>query len=581
MDENKSLAAYFYELSYIISNPGPGTEDDDNDNQQDSTDETSGDDQDQGEDNEQESSDNSVAILPVQGFGVYDIGDSKLWLVWKNPTFEGFAGVKIYRSEGQLPTKWDDGVLVYQGLGEEHIDKNVPAKKSYFYSIAAFAEGGENSEPSIYHIALDDRSTSDNEVVVGDGDDGSDNQMDENQEEDPPAGQEDDNDDQSDYQAPINPVSPDDTSNDDQAQDSSDNNTVLEATTVNEDQDTTGIGVSKTEIVEVKNQNSAIDLLEKLKPLVLGISNNPQLKAVNKVVAPVLILSALANVFSAFSLFNLLAYLRYFFSQPASLLYRYKRRKWGVVYNALTKQPIDLAIVRLYSKGDNRLVQSAVTDKFGRYHLLTEPGEYYLTVVKPGYNFPTQFLGDQDQDISYLDLYHGKSIQIKDNQNAINQNIPIDPEEKVVPSKNILLFYYLRKIQKIFAFSAVVLALVSLIIDPGKTTAIFFAIHLTLFGLFYRLGFQKMPKSWGRVYDLLSKKPLGNAIVRIYDKKYNKLLETRVANKSGNYAFLVNNNLFYLTAEKPGFNQYKSQDIDLIGKKDQSMVAMDIGLAKG
>ena len=49
---------------------------------------------------------------------------------------------------------------------------------------------------------------------------------------------------------------------------------------------------------------------------------------------------------------------------------RRKRAKWGVVYNALTKLPVDLAVVRLVDVKTGRVIRSRVTDSEGRYAFL-------------------------------------------------------------------------------------------------------------------------------------------------------------------------------------------------------------------
>ena len=116
--------------------------------------------------------------------------------------------------------------------------------------------------------------------------------------------------------------------------------------------------------------------------------------------------------------------------------------------------------------------------------------------------------------------------------------------------------------------------------SPGLFTFSLLIFHCLLYALFRRLGYEKPPKNWGIIYDQEDKKPLRQAITRIYDKQYHKLLETRLTDSQGRYSFLVNNNLYYLTAEKSGYNPYQSQEIDLINKDREAIVNMDIALAK-
>jgi cysteine-rich repeat protein len=311
------------------------------------------------------------------------------------------------------------------------------------------------------------------------------------------------------------------------------------------------------------------------------ILDNPQVQTANQaVVAPILITTVAVNTVASVSLFNFLSYLRYIFSQPLAIVGRRRRSKWGTVYNSLTKQPIDLAIIRLYRKSDNRLIQSRVTDKLGRFLILAEPGTYYLTVTKPKFNFPSDYLKNKKEDVKFLDLYHGETVEVTEHKANITVNVPLDPIEDARPVKKIIYQYYLRKLQYAAAFSSVPLATISLIISPNRFTFSLLIFHVLLFILFRRLSYQRPPKSWGIIYDQDNKTPLARAITRIYDRQYNKLLETRITDNKGRYSFLVNNNVYYVTSEKAGYRPERTGDIDLVTTGREAIVNFDIGLKK-
>ncbi|MBI3291081.1 hypothetical protein HYZ76_02245, partial [Candidatus Falkowbacteria bacterium] len=310
------------------------------------------------------------------------------------------------------------------------------------------------------------------------------------------------------------------------------------------------------------------------------ILDNPLVEKTNEIAIPILITTIAINTFATFSFFNFLSYLQFLFTQPFAALFRRKRKKWGVVYNSLSKQPVDLAIIRLYAQETNRLIQSRVTDKLGRYSFLAEPGVYYLTVTKPKFDFPSAYLKDKKEDAKYLDLYHGETIKVTSEQADIVANIPIDPQVAEKPVGKVIWEYYLRKFQYVASFMGIPLATVSLIISPGPLTFTMFGFHCLLYVLFRRLGYQKPPKNWGIVYDKNTKKPLGRAVTRIYDKEYNKLLETRITDTRGRYSFLVNNNVYYVTTEKLGYKKVQTEEIDLVKKPREAVVGMDIGMEK-
>ncbi len=61
------------------------------------------------------------------------------------------------------------------------------------------------------------------------------------------------------------------------------------------------------------------------------------------------------------------------------------RPAYGLVRDAITHVPLDLAVVRLFEQGTNRLVMTRVTNAQGKFFALPPAGNYMVTVTKPGY----------------------------------------------------------------------------------------------------------------------------------------------------------------------------------------------------
>ncbi len=105
---------------------------------------------------------------------------------------------------------------------------------------------------------------------------------------------------------------------------------------------------------------------------------------------PLLFIGTFICIFAAIMqpiLVNLLILVAYLALMMTKLLGEfYYRKTAGMVKNATTGEPVDLALVRLYeiSKA-SRLTQTRVTNAKGRFILLVEPGTYYLTCNKEGY----------------------------------------------------------------------------------------------------------------------------------------------------------------------------------------------------
>ncbi|HTK04300.1 MAG TPA: fibronectin type III domain-containing protein [Candidatus Eisenbacteria bacterium] len=279
-----------------------------------------------------------------------------------------------------------------------------------------------------------------------------------------------------------------------------------------------------------------------------------------------------------------LLYLMSFLAHPTLLIARRRRKKWGIVYNALTKLPLDLAIVRLIDAKTGRIVRSSVTDKDGRYFFIVPPGEYKLIAIKAGYAFPTTYLRGQKQDVTLVDLYHGEDIKVE-KETTITANIPLDPVTTAKTPAKVLLEGLARKLQTALAVSTVLAMVVAAAITPTPKVFAILAGNIAMFLFFRRLSATKKPRNWGIVYDDATGKPVQNAVARIFDTKYNKLLETQVTDARGRYAFLVGNNVYYVTFEKPGYQKQQKGPVNAmhVDKKktlEEGLVAVDVRLPK-
>lgn len=300
------------------------------------------------------------------------------------------------------------------------------------------------------------------------------------------------------------------------------------------------------------------------------ILESPVVQEVNKqVVAPVAVAVAVTNLATAASATSVFRYLYFLFTQPLLLLRRRKRAQWGTVYNALSKRPIDLAIVRLLDAGSGRVAQTRITDAQGRYSFFVKPGTYRLQAVKQGFRFPTQYLAKDREDGTLIDLYHGELIEVKQSGALVAANIPVDPDEVVEKTpKKMAAEKRFRVFQRVGASVGLVASLGSFALSPGWLTGGLFLLQAFTYGLFYRLAAASKPKDWGIVYDGSSKRGLGQTVVRIFDKRFHKLLETQITDKDGKYAFFAGPNVYMLMADKAGYEAYHSPDLDLTQAKN-------------
>lgn len=273
-------------------------------------------------------------------------------------------------------------------------------------------------------------------------------------------------------------------------------------------------------------------------------------------------------------------YLQFLFTQPAMLFNRRKRYGWGVVYNSLTKMPIDLAYVRLLDAATLRVVQTKITDLAGRYSFFAPKGKYVIEVVKQGFVYPTTYLKAAKDDGKFADVYHNEPIDITAESAELTPNVPVDPVgQNEAIAKKVLIQTIFKRIQFVFSISGMVVASLAVIEIANVTTVAMLMLHIGLYAMARKIAFPKKPKSWGIIYDATTKHPLRYAVARIFDKEYNKLLDTQISDGLGHYAFMASQRTYYVTYEKKGYEKKISSIFDLTAKKEPTIIGEKVSLA--
>ncbi len=294
---------------------------------------------------------------------------------------------------------------------------------------------------------------------------------------------------------------------------------------------------------------------------------------------PIAAIAAASTIIVLASSFNLFSYLQFLFTSPLMFIARRKRKAFGVVYNAITKVPIDLATVRLYDAATNRLVRSMVTDAHGQYFFLAMPGQYRLVVAKHGLTFPSAYLRDVKDDGAYLDVYSGQIIEVTEANASITANIPLDPAEGVPRTARGLRWYrFLRRFQFGFSLSGVLLSFGVWFVAPSMVTMMLAVAQVITFLLFWRLAVPRAPHGWGIVSDTSTRRPVGNAVVRLFEPKYNKLVETALTDARGRYSFLVGPNEYIVRTDKDGYDEHTVRPIDYRQRTEPEALAIDVPL---
>ncbi len=139
---------------------------------------------------------------------------------------------------------------------------------------------------------------------------------------------------------------------------------------------------------------------------------------------------------------------------------------------------------------------------------------------------------------------------------------------------------------------AAVLPTVALMNPPVVATIpqIPFIVYHTFTWILSFLGLKKKRKSWGVVYNSITKEPIPLVIVRLMDVASKRLVETQVTDRTGRFGFLVKPGVYRLEVAKAGFMfpstivgttldgeyapVYHSENIEITG--DDQTVAMAI-----
>ncbi len=223
---------------------------------------------------------------------------------------------------------------------------------------------------------------------------------------------------------------------------------------------------------------------------------------------------------------------------------------WGVVYDSVTKQPIDPAYVSLVDNSGNE-VNSAITDLNGRYGFLAPPGMYTMTAQKTHYQFPSTKLAGKTEDELYRDLYFGAPITITKEDAVIAKNIPMDPvgfdwNEFVKRDRGIISFYArhevaLTRIADAFFILGFAFSVISFILNPSIINGILVLFYIT-YVLFSRSKLFK-PRA-GKV--LKGNEPYPFVLVEVYNARLNQKITQKITSMYGRFFALLPKGEYYL-----------------------------------
>ncbi len=240
-------------------------------------------------------------------------------------------------------------------------------------------------------------------------------------------------------------------------------------------------------------------------------------------------------------------------SYPAYAAFKKRRSAYGIVFNRATDIPEALVSVSLRDV-HGRIVRTAVTDKDGKYKILAPKGEYYVEARKAGFVFPSTLIGKQARHHVFDNILPSTHIVIKDH-GVMTKNIPIDPEEGPGAHRWWLWRPRLPKnIQYLLGFVGPFVAFGMLYTWFWRSPVAWVFFVLYIVHVIDRVASFKPPEPpYGVIRDAVHKQPIEQVVVRIFDSRFNKLLETQITSPKGRYAFVVNRGQYRIRIEKPGY----------------------------
>jgi hypothetical protein len=201
--------------------------------------------------------------------------------------------------------------------------------------------------------------------------------------------------------------------------------------------------------------------------------------------------------------------------------------------------------VKIYDADLKKLRGSEVTDADGRFGFLVSPGRFFLYVTRVGFKD-----------------YQSEVINVSSSDAALNLEISLASQDREVKRPIILKILIALKnvLDAISPWLLLLGTLMSVVAAVILPTALNFGIagfYLIIDALKIILASFSL-KSFGRVIDKTTGRPVELAVVRIFDVKRSLLLNTRATDERGRFKFLVTPGNYYLTCAKQGYRSFTS-----------------------
>lgn len=260
-----------------------------------------------------------------------------------------------------------------------------------------------------------------------------------------------------------------------------------------------------------------------------------------------------------------------------------RKDRWGIVVDSDLGKPIANVVVQVFDAKFNQLKETQITGDDGQFGFLLPVGQYYIVASEAGFTFPAHKRPPvQLRDNERVYLGEEFTISEQDPEKIPHIVVPMDREQEVPKGSAVIRRYWERLLAFvdgvgfIFLFVGAGINTYLLMLAPGKLNILFEVLYLILFGLklYIMLSHQR---GIGTVLDRTSRKPMDLAIVRLYNAKSNRIVQTRVTNSIGRFFLLVPRGEYTVSVSKQGYKTLLIDKVQIKGRSSKAL-ALDFSL---
>lgn len=236
---------------------------------------------------------------------------------------------------------------------------------------------------------------------------------------------------------------------------------------------------------------------------------------------------------------------------------RHSKQFWGIVYDSVTKQPLDPVIVKLmYVDGSE--VETRVTDMEGHYGFLAKPGKFIIFARKSNYIFPSQHVAGSKDGI-FENLYHGEFFTLTGDNQVLAPNIPMDPQghdwNQQEKKKTVNNYPYLRllgnRLVASFFWFGLFLVIISLIKTYPAVPGLVYGFVATYICLAVLSAILPEPRLWGKLKIKISDLEPENILLELRNEVFPDIgLDKARVREDGKFLLRAKPGKCYLLASK-------------------------------